>query len=103
MTDDSYQVIVTQGDPQCSLCSAFLADHRVFPEIRAEGPTALDAAGQLLRQLGSALDGTPNHWHRGDLEQALADVRAFIGQGGRPEAGPHSPSAGGKTPARDAR
>ena len=82
MTGDSHQVIVTQGDPQCPPSSALLAHHRVFPEIRAEGSTALDAAGQLLRRLGSVLDGTPNHWHRGDLQQALADVEAFLAQGG---------------------
>jgi len=103
MVGDMQQVIVTDGDPHNPASSAILVHHRGFPEIRAEGLSAGDAAGQLLERFRSALDSTPNHWHRSDLEQALADVQAFLAQGGQLMAGRISSSALGNRAAVDRR
>ena len=54
--------------------------HHDFPEIRAEGADAADAAGQLVNQLTRALDSALTHWRRETIEQAIADVKAFVAQ-----------------------
>ncbi|MDB5353126.1 MAG: hypothetical protein JWN86_4373 [Planctomycetota bacterium] len=51
--------------------------HHDFPEIRAEGNSAADAAGQLVNQLTRALDSALTHWRREAVEHAIADVKSF--------------------------
>ena len=52
--------------------------HRDFPEIRAEGPNAQDAAAQLSNELTRALDSALTTWRRETLDKAVADVQAFV-------------------------
>ena len=54
--------------------------HRDFPEIRAEGETPEDAAAHLANQLTRALDSALTDWRRETIEQAIADVQAFVDQ-----------------------
>jgi hypothetical protein len=83
MIGDPDQVIVTTGGISRPTAFATHVHHRGFPEIEVEGPSTLEAAEALLRRLAAALDDTPNHWHRGELEQARDDVRAFVARGRR--------------------
>ena len=54
MNGDAHQIIVEGGDLQCPPSPAVLVHHRDFPEIRAEGLSAFEAAGHLLQRLSSA-------------------------------------------------
>lgn len=81
MNGNSQQIIVESGHPQTHSSSAVAVHHREFPEIRGEGFSALEAAGHLLQRLEIALDGTPNHWHRDGLRQAIADIQDFLDRG----------------------
>ncbi len=96
MNGDPHQIIVEAGDALPHACSAVLVHHRDFPEIHAEGLSALEAAGHLLRRLGIALDGTPNHWHRDDLRRAIADLQDFLDRGGQPGSYRCSSAPGGE-------
>jgi hypothetical protein len=55
--------------------------HRDFPEIRADGETPEVAASHLANELTRALDTALTGWRRETLEQAIADVRAFVEKG----------------------
>jgi hypothetical protein len=52
--------------------------HRDFPEIRAEGDSPEEAAALLANKLTCALDSALTDWRRGTMDQAIADVRAFM-------------------------
>jgi hypothetical protein len=54
-----------------------IANHRDFPEIRAEGETAAAAATQLVNHLTRALDSALTDWRREQIQQAIADVQDF--------------------------
>ena len=57
--------------------------HRDFPEIRADGNNALDAATHLGNQLTRALDSALTDYRREALNNAVADVEAFVAQSAR--------------------
>jgi hypothetical protein len=76
---DADQVIVTMEPCVGRSVHTPHVRHRLFPEIRAEGETPLDAAQNLLHKLTGALDAKgPDDWHHVDMEHALEDVRAFL-------------------------
>jgi hypothetical protein len=52
--------------------------HRDFPEIRGEGVSVNEAADQLANSLTRALDTALTDWRREAINQAIADVNAFI-------------------------
>ena len=52
--------------------------HRDFAEIRADGESAKDAASHLANKLALALDTALTEWRRECLNQAIADVEAFL-------------------------
>ena len=52
--------------------------HRDFPEIRAEGGSPKEAASHLVNQLARALDSALTDWRRETLDDAIADVKAFV-------------------------
>jgi hypothetical protein len=52
--------------------------HQDFPEIRADGESARDAATHLANQLRRALDTALTIWRRQTIEAAIADVEAFL-------------------------
>jgi hypothetical protein len=52
--------------------------HQDFPEIRADGESARDAASHLANQLRRALDSALTIWRRQTIEAAIADVEEFL-------------------------
>ena len=52
--------------------------HRDFPEIRAEGNNAGDAAAHLANHLARALDSALTDYRREAINNAIADVEAFV-------------------------
>ncbi|MGP0069577.1 MAG: hypothetical protein ACLQGP_39005 [Isosphaeraceae bacterium] len=56
------------------------AHHRDFPEIHAEGGTPKEAASHLIHQLTRALDSALTDWRRDRVNQAIAEVQAFVDQ-----------------------
>jgi hypothetical protein len=62
-----------------SLATA-VVHHRDFPEIRAEGANAKEAAANLVNKLACALDSALTDWRRETIDHAIADVKAFVEQ-----------------------
>jgi hypothetical protein len=60
--------------------SAVSVHHRDFPEIRAEGGSRKEAANHLVNQLSRALDSALTDWRRDRVNEAIADVQAFVDQ-----------------------
>jgi hypothetical protein len=52
--------------------------HREFPEIRAEGSSPKEAASNLVNKLACTLDSALTDWRRQTVDNALADVKAFL-------------------------
>jgi hypothetical protein len=76
MPTDLSRVVVTTG----ATAQATRVYHRDFPEIRSEGETPSVAATHLANQLARALDSALTDWRRQTIDQAIADVRAFVAQ-----------------------
>lgn len=74
MATDLSRVIVATG----ATAHTTSVHHRDFPDIRAEGPTPDEAAGHLVNQLTRALDSALTQWRRDTINQAIADVQAFV-------------------------
>lgn len=72
--NDQNRVIVTSGVTSHST----RVHHRDFPEIRADGESAKDAASHLANKLALAMDTALTDWRRQTLGQAIADVEAFV-------------------------
>jgi len=77
MEADLSRVVVTTG----ATPHATQVNHRDFPEIRAEGESPTVAATHLSNQLARALDSALTPWRRQTIEQAIADVKAFVERG----------------------
>lgn len=75
-TDPSRVIVTTEGTANTTVVR-----HRDFPEIRADGASAVDAAGQLTNQLQRALDSALTDWRRQSLERAIEDVKEFADKG----------------------
>jgi hypothetical protein len=54
--------------------------HREFPEIHAEGGSPKEAASHLIHQLTRALDSALTDWRRDRVNEAIADVQAYVDQ-----------------------
>jgi len=76
MDTDVNRVIVTISGTSSAAC----VHHRDFPEIRAEGSSPDEAAAHLVNKLARALDSALTDWRRETVDQAIADVRAFVEQ-----------------------
>lgn len=74
METDLTRVIVTTSGYSTSAS----VHHRDFPEIRAEGGSPQEAAEYLVNKLACALDSALTDWRRETINQAIADVRAFM-------------------------
>ena len=75
-------MVVTPGACEGLAVRTTHLHHRDFPELRAEGESPVTAGTNLANLLVYALDNTPNDYRRAVVTQALADVRAFVAQGG---------------------
>ena len=69
---DANHVIVSAGST-----GSVEVQHRDFPEIRAEGANAAEAAAHLANQLTRALDTALTDWRRQSIQKAVEDVRSF--------------------------
>lgn len=78
MDTQATQVIVTTS----ASSSAAIVHHRDFPEIRAEGGSPKEAASHLVNKLACALDSALTDWRRKRVDQAIADVKAYVEQEG---------------------
>jgi hypothetical protein len=76
MDTDPSKVIVTIG----ASASTARVHHRDFPEIWAEGSSSQEAASLLVHQLSRALDSALIDWRRDRVQEAIADVQAFVQQ-----------------------
>jgi len=76
METDTKRVVVTIS----STSTAASVHHRDFPEIRADAGSPEEAATLLVNKLVAALDSALTDWRRQTLDQAIADVRAFVEQ-----------------------
>jgi hypothetical protein len=76
MQTDPSRVIVTLSGSSATT----IVHHRDFPEIRAEGPSPKEAAANLVNKLAAALDSALTDWRRNTVDQAIADVKAFVDQ-----------------------
>jgi hypothetical protein len=76
MPSDQSLIIVAIG----ATAHSTTVHHRDFPEIRAEGESPPVAATHLVNQLTRALDSALTQWRRATLEQAIADIEAFVAQ-----------------------
>jgi len=79
MSIESSRVIVTTG----ATASTAQVHHRDFPEIRAEGESPAMAARNLENHLTRALDTALTNWRRETIQQAIADVQAFVALDGK--------------------
>jgi hypothetical protein len=70
------QVIVTTS----ASSSSVIVHHHDFPEIRSEAGSPKEAAGHLVNKLVGALDSALTDWRRKRVDQAIADVKAFVEQ-----------------------
>jgi hypothetical protein len=55
-----------------------LAHHGDFPMIMGEGETSDRAVLALLHHLTAALDSVGSASHQGPVQQAIADVQAYL-------------------------
>jgi hypothetical protein len=76
MDIDLNRVIVTISGSSSAAC----VHHRDFPEIHAEAGSPEEAAAHLVNKLACALDSALTDWRRQSVDQAIADVRAFVDQ-----------------------
>ena len=74
MEIDPSRVIVSSG----ATAHTTQVHHRDFSEIRADGGSAKEAASHLANKLALALDTALTDWRRQTMEQAIADVDAFV-------------------------
>jgi hypothetical protein len=74
MAIDLSRVIVSAGETSNTTC----VHHRDLPEIRADGGSPREAASHLSNKLSAALDSALTDWRRQNLNDAIADVQAFL-------------------------
>jgi hypothetical protein len=74
MDTDLGRVIATPG----ATAQMTRVHHRDFPEIRADGKTATEAAKHLVNKLTLALDTALTDWRRQTLDKAIAEVAEFL-------------------------
>jgi hypothetical protein len=74
MDTDLKRVIVTISTSS----TRAVVHHRDFPEIRAEGGSPKEAASHLVNKLACTLDSALTDWRRETLDNAVADVKAFV-------------------------
>ena len=77
-TAEESKIVVATG----ATAHATLIHHKDFPEIRADGATPAEAAGQLINQLLRVRDSALTPSRLEQVDGAIADVKAFSAQAG---------------------
>ena len=78
MKADKTHVIVSSRCDGIYMIPTALVRHRQFQEVSGSGPTPADAAEHLITHLMCAQSSVGSGWRRDRLDQAVADVYAFI-------------------------
>lgn len=78
MTSIQSRVIVAEGPCEAHGGAHICIHHRDFPENWSPGETPAMAARQLLNLFEKNLDSAGDPSHRQSIEQAMADLRAFL-------------------------
>jgi quercetin dioxygenase-like cupin family protein len=78
MADNPGMVVVTEEF--CNACGTPRIDvhHQSFPELRISGESLDQAVDGLITRLESNLSAVSDPMHRGPVQLAIADIRAFI-------------------------
>jgi hypothetical protein len=87
MNADKSRVVVTSGSCSCHSIALATVHHRNFPELRAEGKTAAEGAGQLANQLARERASVGGGWRRDLVDGAIADMKDFLEDLERSEGG----------------
>ncbi len=74
MTGDPSKITVTTG----ATADAVQVHHHDLPELHSDGESPEIAAENLANALTREVDSVADDHHREALQQALADVRAFV-------------------------
>ena len=74
MSTDPNKIIVTTG----ATVDAVQVHHHDIPELQSDGESPVIAAENLANALTREVDSVSDEHHREALQQALADVRAFV-------------------------
>jgi hypothetical protein len=71
-------------DSCCQACDVHTVEvyHQSFPEMRAEGMSAEQAADHLVDRLTASLDSVSDPSHRKAVRTVIDDTRAFLDRGG---------------------
>lgn len=77
---DASRVIAQQDTTPGNSVASSQVYHRELSEIRASGDSPKSAAEHLVNQLTRALDSALTDWRRQNIQQAIADVKAYIDQ-----------------------
>jgi hypothetical protein len=82
MSADPRRVIVT--DSCCQACDVHTVQvyHQYFPEMRAEGMSAEQAAEHLVDRLTATLDSVSDPSHLEAVRAVIDDTRAFLDREG---------------------
>jgi hypothetical protein len=72
------RLIVHFGPCECHAVSTTHVHHRDIPELHAEGSTVAEAGIALQKLLLRELDSAVSVFHRDKVEQALAEVNAYL-------------------------
>jgi hypothetical protein len=86
ITETGPVIIITGESPSHPGIHAVVVRHRTLSQVCGEGATVQEAVEDLVRQLireSSSVSG----WHLAELEQVIADVRAYLDPRAEP---PHS-------------
>ena len=78
MISTQSRVIVSEGPCEAHGGAHICIYHRDFPENWSPGETPAMAAQQLLNLFEKNLDSAGDPSHRKSIEQAMADLRAFL-------------------------
>ena len=79
MSTEQERIIVKDG--LCAHCAVHTkkAHHSDFPEVWAECGSTAEAVSHLADQLSLYREGAQSTWHREGVDDAIADVVAFLG------------------------
>lgn len=78
MLTHTEHLVVTRDDHACEPATMTHIHHRDFPEMWCEGCDPIEAAKRLTHLLLRALEHSPSAWRRQAIEQAIADLEAYL-------------------------
>jgi hypothetical protein len=78
MKPNKDRVIISPSECACHSVHTLKVHHRDFPEIWTEASSPEEGAAYLIGCLSRAQDAFRTSWHRLALEEAIADVEAFL-------------------------